>query len=295
MDDTRRASVPAGVVAALPAFAFVCDLTAEWARDTRSVLLETVTGERVVAQWGRDRRAIARRLRVGRWLATTAPDIPIAPIVAGDAGAPVPYAITRFIAGVSGRRLLASAEGAAELGRAVGAIAASFARVGLAGIGLTRRWTDPAALRAGAERWLDAGAGDLGARQARQMANLLRAPLLEPRDEPRFAHGDLAPVNVIVQDDGRAVLLDFEAARIASPLFDAASWSWVLGYHHPDRAGGVAAFNSAAGIAPDGRTQAAVHRLAALQCLERLAQTPRRDTHARHEWASKIAFCVERV
>ena len=56
---------------------------------------------------------------------------------------------------------------------------------------------------------------------------------------PVFAHGDLAPVNVVM--DGGAgpgvvvALLDLERARLAHPLFDAAWWSWVVRYHHPSR------------------------------------------------------------
>ena len=72
----------------------VADLTPPWVVATRTLLVTPAgAGQdgRLVVQWGGDRAAIARRLRVGRQLAVAAPDLPLAPIVAGDAAGPVPY------------------------------------------------------------------------------------------------------------------------------------------------------------------------------------------------------------
>ena len=86
-----------------------------------------------------------------------------------------------------------------------------------------------------------------------------------------LAHGDFAPVNVLT--DGQTVtgLLDFEAVRLADPLFDAAWWARSVSFSSP----GVLqqawpAFLNGAGI--DAAEPGLADRVRALQVLRMLEQ-----------------------
>jgi len=176
MADGRR-RLPPAVEAVLGGRAdTVADLTPPWAVATRTLLV-TPAGAgpdgRLVVQWSADRAAIARRLRVGRRLAVAAPDLPLAPIVAGDAAGPVPYLVTRFVAGTPGRELLDDDAGARGLGAAVGALARGLRTVPTTRLRLSHRWGDPRLLRAAARRWIERARDDLGPDQSRRLAGLI--------------------------------------------------------------------------------------------------------------------------
>ena len=278
----------------------VADLTPPWAVATRTLLV-TPAGAgpdgRLVVQWSADRAAIARRLRVGRRLAVAAPDLPLAPIVAGDAAGPVPYLVTRFVAGTPGRELLDDDAGARGLGAAVGALARGLRTVPTTRLRLSHRWGDPRLLRAAARRWIERARDDLGPDQSRRLAGLIEGLPAELGGEaPVFAHGDLAPVNVVVADGSVVGLLDLERVRLAHPLFDAAWWTWIIRRHHPERtasAGG--AFLASAGIGDDPGTLRQLAILGALQCLEVLAGLPARASGPRTEWAGRVRAALGRL
>lgn len=288
------------------------DLTLPWSQETRTVLVTPAAAGpegRLVVQWSSDRDAIARRLRIGRRLAVVAPELPIPAIAGGDSRAPVPYVVTRFVAGTSGRSLLDDDAGARRLGTVAGAVARDLAAVPTAGLGLPRRWASPRTLGGAAERWLARSRTDLEPAVALQLGQLLPRLDAELDDPPPvFAHGDLAPVNLIVDGateggtrgarDGATLvgLLDLERARIAHPLFDAAWWTWILRYHHPDRAPvAVEAFLDAAGLPDDPATRRRLDILAGLQCLEVLGALPRRALDRRREWSERVAAAVGRL
>jgi aminoglycoside phosphotransferase (APT) family kinase protein len=69
------------------------------------------------------------------------------------------------------------------------------------------------------------------------LVSLRRAALEVETVLPRFAHGDLAPVNLLVRDGRVAAVLDLDRARLAHPLHDAAWFAWVVSFHHRDVAG----------------------------------------------------------
>jgi aminoglycoside phosphotransferase (APT) family kinase protein len=102
---------------------------------------------------------------------------------------------------------------------------------------------------------------------------------------PRFAHGDLAPVNLLVQDGRVAAVLDLDGARLAHPLFDAAWLAWIISFHHGDvaeAAWGAYARAVGAGV----RSPAALAWLWPLQLLERLAEARGEDERA--TWADRL-------
>jgi aminoglycoside phosphotransferase (APT) family kinase protein len=294
--------VAAGVTAVLGERARVVEeLTAPWAAATRSVLVATDAAEGgFVVQWSvgaraADRRAMDRRLRLGRDLARLAPWLPVPEVLGGDGHGRTPYVVSRFVPGISGRELLGNDASAALVGAAIGRVAREIAGVPTAGLHLPRTWGDPARLGAAARRWLEEAGPSVGAVAARRIQGLVeRLPDGFAGVRSVFAHGDLAPVNVLIRDGTVVALLDLERARLAHPLFDAAWWRWIVRYHHPARwpaAGG--AFLSAAGIEPNAGTLAQLDMLAVLQCLEMLAATPPGRSATRAEWADRIVHVLE--
>ena len=256
-------------------------------------------GRRVVVQravGGASARAtIGRRMRLGRLLPAIAPWLPVPEVRDGEATGPRPLVVTGFIPGISGRELLADDGGAAQLGRLMGELAAGLARVPTRGLRLDGTWGDPARLAAAADWWLNASAPDLGTGGARALERLLRRlPRELAGHAPVFAHGDLAPVNILVRDGVVVALLDFERARLAHPLFDAAWWRWIVRHHHPERweAAGPA-FLEAAGLGDSPTTAKRLDLLAALQCLEMLHRARRRPPAARREWAARLLSVLD--
>jgi aminoglycoside phosphotransferase (APT) family kinase protein len=251
-------------------------------------------GDLVVVQWNADAATISRRLRLGRRLPEIAPRLPLAPVIGGDPDAPTPFLVSRFILGTSGRDLLGDEVAASRLGSAVGALARELRTVPTAGLRLSRRWADPIPLEAAARRWLDDGRLSLGSVTSRRLGRAIeRIPVELGHVEPVFAHGDLAPVNVLVRDGAVVALLDLERARLAHPLYDAAWWTWIIQHHHPERTRSAGdAFLAAAGIERDRRTLGLLDLLAVLQCLEMLAGVPVRASAERREWATRVGAAL---
>jgi aminoglycoside phosphotransferase (APT) family kinase protein len=294
--------VAAGVTAVLGQRARVVEeLTPPWAAATRSVLVGTGAAEGgFVVQWSvgvraADRRAMDRRLRLGRDLERLAPWLPVPEVLGGDGHGRTPYVVSRFVPGISGRELFGNDANAALVGAAVGRAAREIARVPTAGLHLTRTWSDPDRLGAASRRWLEEADPYVDAVAARRIRDVIeRLPDGFAGVRPIFAHGDLAPVNVVMRDDTVVALLDLERARLAHPLFDAAWWRWIIRYHHPARwPAASGAFLSAAGIEQNPGTLTQLDMLAVLQCLEMLAATPPGRPPTRREWADRIVHVLE--
>ena len=270
----------------------IVDLSSPWTASTRTERVTLADGRRVVIQravgGAAARATIGRRIRLGRLLPAIAPWLPVPEVRGGEATGPRPYVVTGFVPGISGRELLADDRGAAQLGRLMGELAAGLARVPTRGLRLDGTWGDPERLAAAADRWLYAGTPALGAGGTRALERLLRRlPSELAGAMPVFAHGDLAPVNILVRYGVVVALLDFERARLAHPLFDAAWWRWIVRHHHPERweAAGPA-FLEAAGLEDSPATARRLDLLAALQCLEILHRARRAE--ARREWAARL-------
>jgi aminoglycoside phosphotransferase (APT) family kinase protein len=151
------------------------------------------------------------------------------------------------------------------MARIMGELLAAFRRLPAAGLELDRRWADPGRLAASAAGW------------ARQLSITNAGPCLDAvpglfAGRPVvLAHGDFAPVNVLT--DGQMVtgLLDFEAVRLADPLFDAAWWAWSVSFSSPDVLQQAwPAFLDGAGI--DAAEPGLADRVRALQVLRMLEQ-----------------------
>jgi hypothetical protein len=88
-------------------------------------------------------------------------------------------------------------------------------------------------------------------------------------------------------------LLDFEYARLADLLFDAAWWGWVARYHHPELwAAAWPRLLAAAGIAADADTLRRAATLQRLRCLEMLAIHAAAPGQAAM-WAERLVATLE--
>jgi hypothetical protein len=202
------------------------DLTRPWASGVRTSLVTLEDGRRVVHQEGAPtvagRRGIARRIRFARALGSAAPALPVPAVLGGDARANPPFAVTSYIAGESGDALLATPAGAARLSRLAGGAAMALATVPSAALGrsLPRTWADPGRLATAAARWLREAAPLLHPAEVESVSAVLdRIPGLLAAP-PVVAHGDLAPVNLLVAGERLAGILDLERLRLAPATFD---------------------------------------------------------------------------
>jgi aminoglycoside phosphotransferase (APT) family kinase protein len=273
------------------------DLTRPWASGVQPSLVTLEDGRQVIHQEGATtiagREGIARRMRFARALRSTAPGLPVPDVLGGDERANPPFAVMSYIAGESGDALLATPAGAARLGGLAGGAANALAAVPAAAVSaavpgrrLPSAWADPDRLAAAAAGWLreagallDPAASEAACAVLDRIPGLLAAP-------PVVAHGDLAPVNLLVVGEGLSGILDLERLRLAPQLFDAAWFRLLVSHHHPERwphAGPP--FLAALGLSEDTVTDAAMDDLAVLACLEMLAALPRRSP-GRVAWAA---------
>ncbi len=274
------------------------DLTRPWATAVRTSRVTLDNGLVVVHQAGlptaAGRSGIARRMRLGRALAGAAPDVGVAAVLDGDPAADSPFLVTAFVPGRGGGELLGSGADALMLGRVAGEAARAVAGVSprSLGTGLPRSWSEPGRLGAAADRWL-AGATLEPRASVAALGTLNRIPAL--LDGPAvLAHGDLAPVNLVIEGGRLAGLLDLERLRIAPAGFDAAWFRLMVRHHHPERwpAAGPA-FLEAAGLSDDPGTLGRLDDLAVLACLEQAASLPRRSPW-RAAWVARAREVLRR-
>jgi aminoglycoside phosphotransferase (APT) family kinase protein len=269
------------------------DLTRPWASGVRTSLVTLEDGRRVVHQEGAPtvagRRGIARRIRFARALGSAAPALPVPAVLGGDARANPPFAVTSYIAGESGDALLATPAGAARLSRLAGGAAMALATVPSAALGrsLPRTWADPGRLATAAARWLREAAPLLHPAEVESVSAVLdRIPGLLAAP-PVVAHGDLAPVNLLVAGARLAGILDLERLRLAPAAFDAAWFRLLVHHHHPERwpdAGPP--LLAVLGLPDDEATADTLDDLAVLACLEMVAALPR-PSPDRVAWAAR--------
>jgi aldose 1-epimerase len=278
----------------------LADVSSPWSESTRTLLIALPgSATTLVLQWATSgtpaaRRGIAVRIRMGRALRLVAPSIPVPEIVAGNHRAARPFLVSIHVAGTPGRTMTGDAAAAVELGSAAGSVARSFAAVPIAGLRLDRTWAEAGSLAAVARRWLPRAIELLDTARA---ASLERVVSEIPAwfGEPRagLAHGDLCPVNLVLEGATVVAVLDLERARIAHPLFDAAWWHWILRYHHPDvQEPAAAAFRAVAGIAEADLP--ILDQLAVIQCLEMAARAGVAPG-ARAEWGAKLSAALDRM
>ena len=295
MSAAAAVALPQGAVVLLGgSLTDAVDLASPWSR-THTVagapLRGPFAGERLVVQWGGDRAGIGRRIRLGQALRAAAPDLRIPEVLGGSMVAPVPWVASRCVAGTSGRAML-EVGGDAEValvGAVAGAVAVGLREVPAASLRLSRTWADATSLAAAARRWRNLAAPALEGGSVRALdAELALIGHRLGGVAPVVAHGDLAPVNLLLAGGRLVGLLDLERVRLAHPLFDAAWWCWILAVHHLALAPAVnLAFLAAADIPRDAATVRQLHLLAVLQCLE-LAASPRLPAGGRSAWADRV-------
>jgi aminoglycoside phosphotransferase (APT) family kinase protein len=206
---------------------------AAWGFQNRTDIVTLESGERVVVQRYRHRTDAESRLRVMLALsqAAAAAGIPIPRAREADLEADPPWVIFEALPGVpvpepgefglEGIRF-------PETARSMGELLARFRRLPTAGLDLDDLWADPVRLAARATQWAD----DLPALDATErsaLAALLeRVPILFAGRPVVLAHGDFAPVNMLIDRGTLTGLLDFESVRPADHFFDVAWWAWAV-------------------------------------------------------------------
>ena len=285
----------------------VGERTHPWASATRTLIVATAEGERLVLQTMRDplgkarmdvaRMDVARRARIARLLPALAPWLPIPEVVAVDPSGPNPALVTRFVEGRAGNELFATNAEAGRLGALLGGLILDLRLVPLHGLHLPGPWTQPERLQSAARRWAGAIRRQLTADEARTVGRLIEAAPAVLFDRPVvFVHGDPSPVNVLVRGRRIVAVLDLERARVGPALFDAAWVRWVVRHHHPNRWPAFdRQFRAAAGIDSSPGTEHTLELLGALQCLEGFARQPAARASERSDWARRLKEILGRL
>jgi aminoglycoside phosphotransferase (APT) family kinase protein len=248
-----------------------------WGFTNHTDIVTLASGGRVVVQRYRRQKDAGYRLRVMQALRAYEQQIGIAipEIRRFDLNAEPPWAVFEPLAG---RPLPEAGEASLDgprfpsMARQMGELLRRLRRLPTDGLNLNDAWADPGGLAAHAQAWA-ASVPELTPEQRATLAQVsARWPALSSNRPAVFAHGDFVPVNVLTDGETLTGLVDFEAARLADPLFDVAWWAWVVEFHHP------AGFRSAwpsflqgAGMDPDEPHLA--ERIRAIQILRLLELT----------------------
>ena len=193
----------------------------------------------------------------------------------------VAWLVTPWIEGDSGAAWLDSGDRARHLAARMGELAPRLATVDPAGLGLDTRASTDAEIAELGRRQLQS----LPVDHATRVAVEPRLELLAAQSDrpPVFAHGDFAPVNVVIDANGEvAAVLDLEHARLAPPGADAAWWGWVVRHHHPEAWTAAWPGFLAASAIDAGRDEARLAALTLGQLLDRAATAP--DVAACDRW-----------
>jgi aminoglycoside phosphotransferase (APT) family kinase protein len=267
-----------------------------WGFANRTTIATLLDGRRWVVQELQDPiagRAVVARARLLADRLTQA-GVTVPGVVITEAGAIRPLLVTAFVGGQLGPSLLGTNREAAALGGLMGATQRRLAALDTTDLRLPTTWAVPERLAAVSRRRL----GRVASRLDRRTIGVVERAIeehagLPSSGPPVFAHGDFAPANVIVSRGELAALIDFEYARLADPLFDAATFQWLTFHFHPARAEVAwAAFAEAAGIAAgaeDPLVRAALARLRLLRILELVEVAGRRGPAMRDRWLSLLA------
>jgi aminoglycoside phosphotransferase (APT) family kinase protein len=270
---------------------------ARWGFSNRTDLVTTSDGSRFAVQ--RLVPGPVARHRIG--LAHTLPPllaragIPTPPLLVADPEARPRALVTSLVAGRPGAELLDDTVDAIALGTEMGRLVRRLRDVPTDGLRLPSAWGDPRRLGVIAARWLRRSASRVDESIAASLdaslgAVIDRLPDLFAGRPAILAHGDWAPVNVIVEGRSVVAVLDWEFARLADPLFDVAWWRWIVSYHHPDAyVHAWPAFLETAGIELDPLTLERLHALESLRLLEALASPlVADDPAARARWVGRL-------
>ncbi len=207
-----------------------------WGFTNRTDLLTLANGDRLVVQRYRRRADAAYRLRIMQALRLPAAQlgIPIPEIRRFDLQAEPPWAIFEPLPGrpapEAGKSSLEGPRFPFVAGQ-MGELLRRLQRLPTNGLALNQEWAEPARLASGAAAWAESAPGLDNAQRAALAALIAEWPALFAGRPAVFAHGDFAPVNVLVDGETITGLVDFESVRLADPLFDPAWWAWSVEFH----------------------------------------------------------------
>ena len=180
-------------------------------------------------------------------LADTGLPVPHPTVLASETGA---WLVTPWVEGGTGAAWLDTPDRARTLARSMGRLARRLRDVDSAGLALGASTAQSGDAAEQAASWLAKPAVLLAPQTHAALEDAIAWLRAADRWVPVFVHGDLAPVNVIVDASGGiSALLDVEHAALGSPLADVAWWGWVVRHHHPEAwSASWATFRSAAGV-----------------------------------------------
>jgi aminoglycoside phosphotransferase (APT) family kinase protein len=270
----------------------VSGVRAAWGFTHETWIVTRASGAVVAVQRRRDRSDPTRpRARAVRE-ALRAAGLPVPEPSSAPPDGAHPVMVLPLMVGEPAAALLGAAGGAEEAGVLCAGVAAALARIAPDGLGLPGTWASGERLGAAGRTWVSRCAGSLHARSLRTIDSVLETAAAEADGASgRLVHGDLAPVNILVQHGRVSAILDLDRARVAHPLFDAAWFLWVVTHHHPHVA--QAAWRGyARGARLPLQVPTAFAWLQPLQLLERAATAhsrPERDT-----WAARLETVLDR-
>jgi aminoglycoside phosphotransferase (APT) family kinase protein len=209
---------------------------AESGSQNRTDMVTLADGTRVVLQRYRRRVDAERRVHVLGALRDPAADkgIAIPHIRRSDLDADPPWIVFDMLPGVPAPASDEVRPGGPRfpvLAWSMGALLADFSELPCADLDLDDGWARPRYLAARADAWAECLVPVLTAAQHKRLSRVLASlPALFEGRPTVLAHGDFAPVNVLVEDSTITGLLDFGSVRLADPLFDVACWAWSVSF-----------------------------------------------------------------
>ncbi|MBF6330918.1 phosphotransferase family protein [Nocardia transvalensis] len=213
---------------------------AEWGSQNRTDTVTLRDRTRVVVQRFRRRADAERGVRVLQALREPAAHkrIPIPQIRRFDLDADPPWIVFEALPGVpvpASTEVGPTTSRFPALARAAGRLLASFSELHCPDLELDDVWARPRYLAARADAWAECLAPGLTAAQSAALEAVLDdlPDLFEGRPVV-LAHGDFAPVNLLVDGGIITGLVDVESVRLADPLFDAAWWEWSVSFAGPE-------------------------------------------------------------
>jgi aminoglycoside phosphotransferase (APT) family kinase protein len=117
--------------------------------------------------------------------------------------------------------------------RRMGELLVRLHQLPTAGLPLNDDWANPKRLTARAAACVEDVPELSNGQRAVLTAVIAEWPTLFSHRQAVLAHGDFAPVNVLIDGESITGLVDFESVRLADPLLDAAWWVWCVGFHGP--------------------------------------------------------------
>ncbi len=207
-----------------------------WGFTNRTDIVTVVGGERVVVQRYRRRMDAEYRLRVMQVLHIPAErsGIVIPKIRQYDLDANPPWAIFDLLDGRPVPEVDAVALDSPDFpffAHLMGDLLARLRQLPTTGLLLNDEWADPYNLVDRAAVWVKT-VPELGQDQEAALMQVIHDwPGLFVHRPVVLAHGDFAPVNILTDGKSLTGLVDFEAVRLADPLFDAAWWAWAVEFH----------------------------------------------------------------